>query len=97
GYIDQPVIDLPWLRRLDGRESKRSVGIRHDGGQRLIDFVGDRRGHLPEGRDPQRMRQLVTLAQRLPLGLPPTGLALPYDALRPAARQNVREDAREQL
>ena len=50
--------------------------------KRLVDLVGDRHGQLAQGRDAQRVRQLVALTLRLLLGLPATLLALPHGARR---------------
>jgi len=50
-------------------QSDRRLGIRHDGGQWLVDLVGERGAQLAEGRDTLRVCQLLALPPGLFLGL----------------------------
>src|SRR5262249_32569924 len=58
-----------FLQLLRGEPAQARTGVIDDGSQRLVDLMGNRRGHLPQHGDPRRMGQVrLRLPQRL-LGL----------------------------
>ena len=63
------------VRRIAGEPAQAGIAVRDDGGERLIDFMGDGGRQLPHGHHPREMRQFrLRLVQRL---------------LRPLARGDV--------
>ena len=59
--LHDPVEGLPDAVEVWGgrrQPVERCVGIGHDGGERLVDLVGDRRGQLAQGRHPGHVREL---------------------------------------
>jgi hypothetical protein len=65
--------DFVDLRLRQPQEPLAGLRIGRDGGQRLVDLVGEAGGHLAHRREPREMRQPVLQLARLVLGMPAIG------------------------